>query len=337
MAKKIGWGLIGLGSIAKGAHLPAINKSDNSKLIAVCSREESKAKDWAKRFGAKKAYSDYLMMVADPEIDVIDITTPNSLHCEETVVAAEHGKNVFCGKPMAPTVKECEEMIAACDRNHVKLMVGYMLRFKPHHIMILEMMKAGELGTVFLGRAQFHEWVPDESDTYLKDVKLCGELPALQDVGVHSIDTLRFLMGEVVEVMSYSDKLVFKYADTVSLLLMKLENSAYAFVDCSFCTRYTSRPQKLEIYGTKGSVFAATLGGGEFGGKLETSTSVGWTIHEVPEENHYLKEITHFSDCILRDVKPAIDGEEGLKTQRVVAAALESHKTGRKIRLSEVH
>jgi len=336
MVKKIGWGLVGLGSIAKHAHLPSINGSENSELIAVCSRSESKAREWAREFGAKKAYSDYSKMIEDPEISVIDITTPNSLHCEESVLASEQGKNIFCEKPMAPTVKECKEMISASKRNNVKLMVGYMLRFKPHHIKIKEMIGAGELGAIFFGRAQFHEHVSDEEDTYLKDIKLCGELPPLQDVGVHAIDTLRFLMGEVAEVMTYSDMLIYKYAETISLLLLKLENSGYAFVDSSFCTRFAGRLQKLEIYGTKGSVFATTIGGGNFGGTVDTLTANGRMILEPPEENHYLKEITHFSDCILHDLEPAVSGEEGLRTQMVVEAAIESHKKGRKVKVSEV-
>jgi len=336
MPGEVGWGLVGLGAIARGAHLPAISGSENSKLIAVCSRSQSKAEDWAKRFGAEKAYSDYSRMIRDPEIDVIDITTPNSLHCEEAVQAAEQGKNVFCEKPMAPTVKECKEMIAGCNRNHTKLMVGYMLRFKPHHVRIKEMIETNEFGTLVLGRAQFHEWVPDEDETYLKDAELSGEIPPLQDVGVHCIDTLRFLMGEVVEVMSYAGRIVHRYpADTMSLLLLKFEGPAYGFVDSSFCTRFTPRPQKLEIYGTKGSAFATTIGG-EFGGKLETVTASGWRSHEILEENHYLKEITHFSDCILRDGDPAISGEEGLKTQRVAAAAIESHRKGVNVRITDV-
>ncbi|MDH5795201.1 MAG: Gfo/Idh/MocA family oxidoreductase [Candidatus Bathyarchaeota archaeon] len=337
MPKKVGWGIVGLGSIAGHAHLPAISESDNSELIAVCSRSESKAKEWARRFGAKRAYSDYLEMIKNPEIDVIDITTPNSLHCEETVLAAEEGKHVFCEKPMAPTVKECEKMIAACKRNNAKLMIGYMLRFKPHHTRIKEMLETGELGTPFLGRAQYHEWVPDEEETYLKSTELSGENPPLQDVGVHCIDTLRFLMGEVIEVMAYSDRIIHRYpADTVSSLLLKLERSAYAFVDSSFCTRFAQRPQKLEIYGTKGSVFAATLGSGP-GGKLETLTADGARSYEIPEENHYLKEITHFSDCIIRGMQPAVSGEEGLKTQKVVAAAIESQRKGVKVRVSGVY
>jgi len=335
MTKKIGWGIVGLGSIAKGAHLPAINKSENSELIAVCSRSESKAKEWAKQFGAKKAYSDYSRMIRDPEIDVIDITTPNFLHCEETVLAAEQGKNVFCEKPMAPTVKECEEMIAACKKNHVKLMIGYMLRFKPHHIKIRELMKSGEFGTLFFGRAQWHLWLSDEEQTFHKDTKLIGEIPPLQDIGVHCIDTLRFLMGDVVEVKAYADTIIHKYADTIALILLKLEGSAYAFVDTSFCTRFTSKPQKLEMYGTKGSIFAATIGGS--GGKLETFTADGWKSHEILEENMFLKEITHFSDCVLNDAESMISGEEGLKTQKVVAAAIESHKKGLNVRVTDVH
>ena len=337
MPRKVGWGLVGLGAIAGHAHLPAIGESENSEPVAVCSRSESKAKEWARRFGAKEAYSDYLEMIKDPKIDVIDITTPNSLHCEETILAAEEGKHVFCEKPMAPTVKECKEMIAACKRNNVKLMIGYMFRFKPHHTRIKEMIETGDLGTPFLGRAQYHEWVTDEEETYLKSTELSGENPPLQDVGVHCIDTLRFLMGEVIEVTAYSDKIIHRYpADTVSLLLLKLEGCAYAFVDSSFCTKFTQRPQKLEIYGTKGSVFAATLGGGP-GGRLETMTTDGWKSHEIPEENHYLKEITHFSDCIIRGMEPAVPGEEGLETQKVVAAAIESQKKDAKVKISDLY
>lgn len=333
--QKVGWGLVGLGAIAGSQHLPGIDKSENSELVAVCSRTEQKAKEWSKRFGARKAYSDYSRMIQDPEIDVIDITTPNFLHSRQTVIAAEQGKHVFCEKPMAPTVKECKEMISACKRNHVKLMIGYMLRFKPHHIRMKEMIEAGKLGILLFGRAQFHGWISSEKKTYLKYTNRCGEIPPLQDLGVHCIDTLRFLMGDVVEVTAYANTIIHRYADTISLLLMKLEGSTYAFVDCSFCTRFTSEPQKLEVYGTKGSVFATTIGGG-FGGNVETFTADGWMNLEIQEENHYRKEITHFSDCILRDVEPVVSGEEGLKTQKVVAAAIESRNKGMKVEVSNM-
>jgi predicted dehydrogenase len=330
--KRVRWGLVGLGAIAGHQHLPAINESENAELIAVCSRSEQKAKEWAKRFGARKVYSDYSKMIRDPEIDVIDITTPNIFHSKQTIMAAEMGKHVFCEKPMANTVKECDEMIAACKRNNVKLMIGYMLRFKPHHIKIKKLIEDGALGTPFFGRAQYHFWLPDESESYLKNPRLGGG-GALMDVGVHCIDILRFLIGEVIEVAAYTDTIIHKYpTDSISLLLLKLEKSAYAFIDSSFCTRFTYKPQKLEVYGSKGSVFATTIGN-QFGGILETLTDDGWKKHEIAEENFYLKEITHFSDCVLHDKNPKVNGVEGLKVQKVVAAAYKSFKKGTKIRV----
>ena len=99
--KTLGWGLIGTGKIADDRILPGINASKGNKLVAVVSREQSRADAFARKFGAQHAYTNYADMLANPDVQVVAIHTPNSLHCEEVLAAARAGKHIFCDKPMA--------------------------------------------------------------------------------------------------------------------------------------------------------------------------------------------------------------------------------------------
>ena len=131
MKKTLGWGLIGTGKIADDRILPGINAFKGNKLVAVVSREQSRADMFAKKFGAQHAYTNYADMLANPDVQVVAIHTPNSLHCEEVIAAAKAGKHVFCDKPMATSVADAERMLAACEKAGVQLGMNFHNRSMP--------------------------------------------------------------------------------------------------------------------------------------------------------------------------------------------------------------
>ena len=146
--KTIGWGLIGTGRIAEDRMLPGINAFKQNKLIGVVSRDAARAQDFAKRFGAQHAYTNFDDLLRNPEVDAVAIHTPNSLHCEEVLAAARAGKHVFCDKPMATTVADAERMLAACDKAGVQLGMNFHNRSMPCFIETKRIVDSGEIGEV---------------------------------------------------------------------------------------------------------------------------------------------------------------------------------------------
>src|SRR6185312_3879961 len=127
-------GLIGAGTIANSAHLPAIaHLHEELELVAVADVRLESAEKAAKAYGAEAWYSDYRELLARPDIDFVDICTPEFLHHEQVTAAADAGKHIHCEKPMSPTVAEADSMIEAARRNGVKFMIGHSRRFTPRY------------------------------------------------------------------------------------------------------------------------------------------------------------------------------------------------------------
>jgi predicted dehydrogenase len=129
--KSLNWGLIGTGDIARKRVAPALRDSALCSLVAVSRAQTHLAEDFAKKFGAKKWFADWRELIRDEEIEAVYIATPVYLHAAQTIAAAEAGKHVLCEKPMAMNAKACDEMIAACRANGVKLGVAYYRHFYP--------------------------------------------------------------------------------------------------------------------------------------------------------------------------------------------------------------
>ena len=141
--KKVRWGVISTANIGRWAVNPAIQASQNGELIAVASRDEARAREFAEQGGIPIAYGSYEALLADDDIDAVYIPLPNGLHREWTIRAAEAGKHVLCEKPLALSEAECREMAAAADANGVKLMEAFMYRFHPRSELMIDMMRGG--------------------------------------------------------------------------------------------------------------------------------------------------------------------------------------------------
>ena len=113
----VGWGIIGAGNHADRTVAPALNSAENTKIVAVCGHNMEPTREFATKHGAERAYDSLEKMLGDSDLDVLFITTPNGLHAQQAIQAAEAGKHVVCAKPMALTVSDGELMVEACDKN----------------------------------------------------------------------------------------------------------------------------------------------------------------------------------------------------------------------------
>jgi xylose dehydrogenase (NAD/NADP) len=183
MPDKIRWGLLSTARINR-ALIPPIHESERSELVAVASRNLDKAQAYAKEWDIPTAYGSYESLLADPNIDAVYISLPNTLHCEWTVKAAEAGKHVLCEKPLVPTLAELDQVETAAKANKVTVFEAFMYLHHPQTRTVQTMVREGKVGQVQLITSWFSFYLPPEQST---NIRLNPELAggSLWDVGVY--------------------------------------------------------------------------------------------------------------------------------------------------------
>jgi xylose dehydrogenase (NAD/NADP) len=183
MPNTIRWGLLSTAGI-NDALIGPIRKSERSELYAVASRDQTKAQTYAKEKGIAQAFGSYEAMLADPAVDAVYISLPNSMHCEWTIKAAKAGKHILCEKPMAVTLDEFDRMAAAAAANNVTLFEAFMYLHHPQTLHAQQLIREGKLGTVQSVQSWFHFYLPPERSTNIRlNAGLSGG--SLWDVGVY--------------------------------------------------------------------------------------------------------------------------------------------------------
>ncbi len=343
---KTKWGVWGSGGIARRRTIPeGIMAADNAELAFVYDVNADANKEVAEEFDATACVSEEALLAAD--CDVIYVATPANLHCGQVLRAAEAGKHVLCEKPLGMTVEEAERMIAACKDNGVKLGTAFMMRFHAQHQKALELVRDGKLGTPVLGRAQLSCWYPPMPGAWRQYPEQGGG-GSLMDMGGHCIDVLEMFYGRACKVQCVTGNLVHDYAsEDTAVVLLEFENGAKGVVDNLFNVPDASSKNRLELYGSKGSILAeGTLGQGELGEmtaylesddagyEAQQARSGGGGIAIAPNPvNMYRAEVEAFALAVLDDKEPSVSADDGLWSQRVLSACYESAKTGAAIAL----
>lgn len=325
-----GWGIIGSGQISNDKMAPAIAEAKGSHLVALFSRSEEKAKTFIQKHKLKRYYTNFEKFLADQEIQAVYVATPPSLHCQQTIRAAEQGKHVFCEKPMAMTISECQKMIQTCQNNKVKLMIGFNLRFNSCFLKAKELIEEGKIGKIVLARVQGSFFFPPDL-SWRQNSSLAGGGP-LMDMGIHSIDLLRFLLGETEEVAAFIGNTVFDYdVEDTSVVALRFSSGAYAMMDSCYSAYHTENV--FEIYGSKGTICRAKTDVQESTGKLKAYIEGKWQEYSPSMQNIYTAEVEHFTECIEQNRNPDADGKEGLRALQIALAAYESSLTKKIIKV----
>ncbi|MBU9712750.1 Gfo/Idh/MocA family protein [Evansella tamaricis] len=243
------WGILGASNIARKALMPALQRAEDTEVIAVASRSE-KGAAFAKEFNIPKVYTSYEEMLADGEIDAVYISLPNDMHKEWTIKAAEHGKHVLCEKPAAVTAADAKDMIDACEKHNVKFLEAFMYQFHPQHQRVKDLIRSGEIGDVNLMKASFSFYLDPSADNIRLDREKGGG--ALFDIGCYGLHSVfNVLESKPVTIESVADIHPEREVDLTTAISMKLENGLLAQVDCSFQQPFK---QSYEVIGTKGRI-----------------------------------------------------------------------------------
>jgi D-xylose 1-dehydrogenase (NADP+, D-xylono-1,5-lactone-forming) len=228
--------------------IPGAHASDKVELVAVASRERSKAETYANEWEIPRAYGSYDDLLADAEIEAVYISLPNTLHCEWSIKAMEAGKHVLCEKPLSRDPGEVSAAFDAAERTGMLMTEAFMWRHNPQTKRLKELVDGGAIGELRLIRSTFSYSLYDEANIRLRTDVDGG---ALMDVGCYCVSGSRLLGGEPLEAHSLARRGP-SGTDWVTAGVLRFPNDLLATFDCG--TALPNRDE-LEAIGSEGSVF----------------------------------------------------------------------------------
>ena len=324
--------IIGAGHMGR-VHGTVYAEMPNAEPVAFVDCRLDGAEELAKSFGAQ-AFTDFDEMLRAANPDVIDVCVPTPCHKEYVIKAAEAGKHVVTEKPMAPSLADCREMIAATEKAGVTFMIAHVLRFFPEFVKAKAQIDAGAVGNPAVIRTTRGGGFPTGTgrDWYADFAQSGG---VVLDLIIHDFDWLRWTFGEVDRV--FAKGLVEKGIPRLdyALVTLRMKSGAIAHVEGTWANPGGFRV-KFEVAGDKGmldfqSENAAPL---KVASTKAGAAASGVAIPESPTgENPYYLELEHFIECIETGRKPMISPEDGMRAVEISLAALESIKTGKLVKL----
>jgi UDP-N-acetylglucosamine 3-dehydrogenase len=334
MAEPIRWGVIGLGFFGE-VHAEVLSTMPGVHLAAVCTRRPERLAEVAQACGAARTYRDYRELLADTEIDCVSITTHVDDHLPIALAALAAGKHVFLEKPMAPTVADCDRIIAAAEQSSGKLMVGHICRFDPRAALAKEAIASGRIGNIVSMHAR-RNLSKEIGRAHL------DKISALMGDGIHDADLMLWFSG-AQPVSVYAQEVhpgPCKYADA-GFATVRLESGAVGVIESIWhlpeTTPYTI-DARMEIIGTEGAIYINCAEAG-----LEIHDSQG---AKLPDTMYWTKvfghrfgilraELQYFADCIGENRQPQrITSAESREVVRLMAAAEQSSRSGEVVRLA---
>jgi D-xylose 1-dehydrogenase (NADP+, D-xylono-1,5-lactone-forming) len=241
------WGIVSTADINRKV-IPGAHASDKVELVAVASRERSKAETYANEWEIPRAYGSYDDLLADAEIEAVYISLPNTLHCEWSIKAMEAGKHVLCEKPLSRDPGEVSAAFDAAERTGMLMTEAFMWRHNPQTKRLKELVDGGAIGELRLIRSTFSYSLYDEANIRLRTDVDGG---ALMDVGCYCVSGSRLLGGEPLEAHSLARRGP-SGTDWVTAGVLRFPNDLLATFDCG--TALPNRDE-LEAIGSEGSVF----------------------------------------------------------------------------------
>ncbi|NNE76424.1 MAG: Gfo/Idh/MocA family oxidoreductase [Pricia sp.] len=335
MTKKLKVALIGAGYIAD-YHARGLQGLPNVAIAAVVSKTTENAQTFSKKYGIPLACTDISELLGNPEIDAVVISTPNQYHAPYAMEFLQSGKDVFLEKPMAINGTEGHEINEAARKNRQLVMVGHMWRFDTDTNYIKDAIDAGKLGKIFKTKGYgIHEnWGPEG---WFTQKTLAGG-GALADMGVHAIDTARYLLGDPKPSKVYA-RIATHFGDydvdDTGILIITWNNGTESIIESGWWHPHMDGPEaSTGVFGTKGyaRLFPTSL-------KLKKGESFEEIVPNLPERaDHcdqiiYTRQMEHFVECITKRKQPSPGIPEGQIVLDIVDAAYRSSELGQTVNL----
>ncbi len=324
MSDAVRWGFLSTAAINDKV-LAGAAGSERVEVLAVASRDAARAEAYARKRGIERSYGGYDEMLADPDVEAIYISLPNSLHVEWSIRALEAGKHVLCEKPLSRHPAEVERAFDAADRAERILMEAFMWRHNPQTKRLKELVDGGAIGRLRLVRAAFSFPLSDMSNVRL-DAELEGG--GLMDVGCYCVSGARLLAGEPEQV-SAEQVSSQSGVDELFAATLRFPGDVLATIDCGLAL---PGRDELEAIGEEGSLFlddpwhARTA-------VIEHRTAAGVERIEIEPEDSYRLELENLGDAIRGEAEPLLGREDALGQARTMEALYRAAEEGRAVRL----
>jgi len=334
--KKTGWAIVGLGSLAINQILPAFYECDKSKVVALVSGHPDKAAKLAARYNVNPKniynYQNYDSLRDNPEVDIIYIVLPNSMHAEYTIRGLKAGKHVLCEKPMANTPADCEAMIKAAKDANRKLMIAYRCQYEPFNREMIRMAREKELGQVKAITSEHGFNIGDPTQWRLNRAMAGGG--SLMDIGIYSLNAARFVTGEEpveISAMTFSTPGDPRFKEVEETIDFHLRFPSGIIANCTSTYGYASQ---CRLTATTPDGWFELLPDMYYTG-LRMFVHRDNKVEEVilPQKDHFASEMEHMSECVMNDKTPLTPGEEGLRDINLIMKIYEAAQTGKTVKV----
>jgi predicted dehydrogenase len=315
------WGRVLADAAARGTSL---------KIVACTGRSPDNRATFAKAYGCRDVPSCEAIL-ADPEVEGVLITTPHSLHAEQVVAAARHGKHVFVEKPFTLTVADGRRATEACRRAGVVLAVGHQRRKQAASRALKRLVDEGALGRIAQVEGNFSAdvgfalkpgmWRTDRAET---------PGGAMTNLGIHHVDTFQYLLGPIVSVMALSRRVALTGVpiDDATSILFEFASGSLGYLGTSWV--HANRTAVIALHGTEAQAWSEADGSRLF---LARRGAPERTEVSLAPVDAVVEELAEFARCAREGAKPEVGGEEATANIAVLEAIVESIETGRAARV----
>jgi predicted dehydrogenase len=327
--KKFGLALVGLGGYSTGQLAPALQETEHCYLAGIVTGTPSKIPLWKEKYNIPDKnvynYENFDSIKNNPDIDIIYVVLPNSMHAAYTIRAAEAGKHVICEKPMALTVTDCDKMIAACKAASKFLSIGYRLHFDPYHLDMIRMGTQKEYGEIKKIVTEFLQ--PSIKGEWRLDKKYSGGGP-LMDLGIYCLQAVMYItdmepVAVTAQTFSISDKEKFIGIEETLNWQMEMPNGMIA--TCS--TSYSGSANTVKVEAEKGWF---KLDPAFYYDGLKGSTADGKIISYAPLSQQ-AKQMDGIALAIKNNEASIVPGEMGRRDIKIIEAIYEAMRTGNRV------
>ncbi|WP_336486441.1 Gfo/Idh/MocA family oxidoreductase [Methylobacterium nigriterrae] len=338
--KRVGFCVVGLGRLTLEELLPAFAECRKARLVALMSGTPDKAKLVAEQYGiapeAVYGYDAWDRLRQNPAVQAVYVVTPNARHRDHVVAAAAAGKQVLCEKPMAASSAEAREMIAACAKANVKLMIAYRCQYEPYNREVTRLVRSGEFGKPRLIQAFNGQTTGLPEQWRLKRALAGGG--ALPDIGIYCLNGVRALLGEEpvsIQAQTHSPPDDPKFAEVEETVSFTLRFPSGTIAQC-MSSYGVHESRRLSVRTAAAEIDLENAFAYE-GQRLTVSHKDGKRESRdnrvLARKNQFALEIDHFARCVLEDRRPRTPGEEGLQDHVLMEAIYEAAPTGAPVKV----
>ena len=335
MEHELRWGLIGASTIAHEWMIDAIRAQPGNAVTAVVSGDRARGEAYAAKHGIAKACTSLDTLLADPDVDVVYISTTNELHATQAIAAANAGKHVLCEKPLAMTLDDAHAIVDACRRAGVVLGTNHHLRNAATHLAIRQLVRDGAIGRPLYARVFHAVHLPEHLQGWRIAQPSAGA-GVILDITVHDVDTLRFILdAEPVEVVAMTPppSLASEGVEDGVMAVLHFDNDVLVQLHDAFTVAYASTG--IEIHGSAGSVIGRDVMTQRPAGEVIVRDAAGERTVPIAHHNLYEHALARFNAAVQSRgaQQPAATGEDGVRSLAAALAVRHAVESGERTRV----